>query len=121
DRVALDRLLHRAAPIEPRARAALVPAFADVLGLVHGRDALGLELRQLQLLPQPVDDLVDLQLDHEADLAVAGAARLALLLAFFPSGLQDVAGLAAALAGALLYLRLGEPQARVLEELHRHR
>src|SRR6267378_1011875 len=65
-----------AALVEARARAALVPALAGVFGLVHRRGALGLELRELELLPQPVDDLVELQFDDEADLAVAGAALL---------------------------------------------
>src|SRR5207247_5221820 len=104
-----------------RARAALVPAFADVFGLVHRRAALGLELRELELLPQPVDDLVELELHDEADLAVVGAARLALLAAFLAAGLQHIAGLAAPLARALLHRSVGEPQPRVPEELDRHR
>src|SRR5205085_5721848 len=115
DGVALHRLLHGAPAVEARARAALVPALAHVFGLVHGRGALGLEFRKLQLFPQPVDDLVDLQLDHEADLAVAGATGLAGFAAFLAPGLQDVAGLAPALARALLPLPVRKPQARVLE------
>src|SRR5207248_10530835 len=101
--------------------AALVPAFARVFVLIHGRRALRLELRELELFPQPVDDLVELELDDEADLAIVGAAGLSLLAAFFAAGLQDVARLATSLARALVDLGFGEAQARVLEELDRHR
>src|SRR4029077_20590939 len=103
DGVPLHRLLHRAPAVQARARAALVPALAHVVGLVHGGAALGLELRQLRSLPQPVDDLVDLQLDDEADLALAGAALLAGLGAVLAPLLQHVARLAAPLARALLH------------------
>jgi hypothetical protein len=120
-RVALHGFLHRAPAIEARARAALVPAFARVLVLIHGCRALGLELGKLELLPQPVDDLVELELDDEANLAVVRAAGLALLTAFFASGLEDVAGLAASLAGALVDLGFGEAQPRMLEEFDRYR
>src|SRR5205814_4509636 len=82
DGAALHRLPDRAAAIEPGGRAAPVPALAHVVGIVERRRASRLELGELQLLPQPVDDLVDLQLDHEADLAVLGAARLRGPLAF---------------------------------------
>ena len=96
-------------------------SFADVVWFIHRRGALGLELRQLQFLPQPVDDLVDLQLDDEPDLAVAGAAGAALLVALIARRLQHVARLSFALAGALLRLRLGKAKTRVLEELDRDR
>src|SRR5438105_6495349 len=120
DGVALHRLLHGAPAVEARARAALVPAFAHVLVLVHGSGALGLELGELQLLPEPVDDLVDLELDDEADLAFAGAPLAPLRVAFLAPGLQDVAGLALALARALVHLRVGEAKPRMLQELYRH-
>src|SRR5207237_2527927 len=80
----------------------------------------GLELGQLQLLPEPVDDLVDLELDDEADLAFAGAPLAPLRVAFLAPGLQDVAGLALALARALVHLRVGEAKPRMLQELYRH-
>src|SRR5687768_2896477 len=121
DRTSFDRFLHRLAAIQAGARAALVPAFAYVVGLVHGPRALGLQLGKLELFPQPVDDLVDLELHHEADLAVAGAAAFARLAAFFLARLQHVARLAAALARALAGLRVEQPEARVLEKLDRHR
>src|SRR5262245_41472742 len=116
---ALDGFLERPPPVEARSRAALVPALAHEIGLVHRRRAARLELGELQLFPQPVDDLVDLQLDHETDLAVAGPA-LARIGAGFASRLQDFAGLAAPLARALLDDRVGEAQPRVLHELDRH-
>src|SRR5439155_1013546 len=96
-------------------RAAPVPALAHVVGIVERRRAARLELGELQLLPQPVDDLVDLQLDHEADLAVLGAARLRGPLAFLASRLQHLARLAAPLARALPPLGPDQAQPRVME------
>src|SRR5205085_7118391 len=97
-RFSLDGLLQRLAPIEAGARAALVPALAHVVGVVHRRVAPRLELGELELLPEPVDDLVDLQLDHEADLAFAGAALAAVGAARVAPRLQDLSRLAAPLA-----------------------
>src|SRR5512145_199423 len=116
-RMALGGFLERAPAVEARARAALVPAFADVVGLIQRRRALGLEVRELELLPQPVDDLIDLELDHEADFAVARAG-LATLVVFFACGAQHVARLALALTGAGMRVGIEQAEARVLEELH---
>src|SRR6185295_10464854 len=96
----LDGFLDGPSAIETGAGAALVPALAHVVGLVHRRRAPRLELGELQLFPQPVDDLVHLELDHEADFALPGAA-LARIGTGLAAGLQHLAGLAAPLAGAL--------------------
>src|SRR5262249_5980447 len=119
-RPSFDGFFQGTATIQARARAAPVPAFAHVVGLVHGRGALRLEVGELQLLPDPVDALLELHLDHEAALAVLGAARLRLGVALLAPLLQHVAGLALALPGALLRARVGEAETRVLEELDRH-
>src|SRR6185503_10912380 len=66
---ALHELFERAAAIEPRARAPAVPAFANPVGFVGGADA-SLEIGKLHFFPQPVDDVVDLQLEQELNLAV---------------------------------------------------
>jgi hypothetical protein len=116
---AFYRLFQGSPAVQPGARAALVPAFALVVGLFHRVGAPGLQVGQLELLPQPVDDLVDLHLDHEAHFAVCRAAGVR-AGAVVARGPQHVARLALALARALLARRLEQAQARVLEDLHRH-
>src|SRR5574341_426708 len=116
----LDRFLQCAPSVEAGAGAALVPALAHVVGLVQRRGAPGLELRELELLPEPVDDLIDLELDDELDFAVARAAGPAFGIALFARRLQHVAGRALALAGAGPGLRIEQAKARVLEELDGH-
>ena len=59
DRAPPDRLLDRAPAIEPRTHAAFVPAFAHELS-TRIRAAFGLEIGQLQLFPQPVENVLDL-------------------------------------------------------------
>src|SRR5262249_22284225 len=70
----LDEFLERSSPIEPRSRATPVPPFADPVCVLRGADAR-LEVRQLHLLPQPVDDVVDLDLEQELDLTFVLTAR----------------------------------------------
>jgi hypothetical protein len=106
-RTPLQCFLQRAAPVEPRADAATAPAFARVV-VVLDRALLDLEVRQLQLLPEPIDDVVDLELEDElitALLVAAGAfCRLAVARRH-----ELVAGLAGALADALRLLGVAQP------------
>src|SRR4029077_13746614 len=69
----LHQLLEGAAAVEARARATAVPALADPVGLLRRPDAR-LEVRQLHLLPHPVDDVVDLELEQQLDLALIAPA-----------------------------------------------
>src|SRR5918998_4147 len=73
DRAPTDRLLHGASAIEPRAHAALVPAFADELVVFDAPRVFRLQVRELELLPQPVEDVLDLELEHELKVALAAA------------------------------------------------
>ena len=116
----LDELLEGAAPIEPRARAAPVPAFAHPVRLVRGADAR-LEIRQLHLLPEPVDDVVDLELEQELHFAFVLPARALLARAALAvRALQYIAGLGFALARAFLVLRAAQAEVIVLEHAHGH-
>src|SRR5688572_1281526 len=114
---ALDRFLQRAAPVEPRAHAAAAPAFARVIVVLDG-PRLDLQVRQLQLLPEPVDDVVDLELQDELVAALLVAAR-ALRRRSVARLDELVAGLAGALADAFGLLGVAQAQARVLEETNR--
>ena len=118
DRTPLDRFLQRAPPVEPRAHAAPAPALARVVVLAH-RAALDLEVRELQLLPEPIDDVVDLELEHELVAALVVAA-LAFARVAVRRIREHVAGLAVALADAAALARVAQAEARVLEETDRH-
>src|SRR5690606_8553016 len=115
----LDRFLERAAPIEARARAAPVPALARPVVLFR-LALLCLQIRQLHLVPEPVDDVVDAKLERVLDGAVFVAALAALLLAFLLRAADAIAGLGLPLPDALLLVRVAEPEAIVFEHPHRH-
>jgi hypothetical protein len=74
----LDGFFHGTAAVEPRSRAAAVPAFACVLLVGHTTDTR-LQIWQLELFPQPVDDVVDGQFQHELH-ATGLSGALALVL-----------------------------------------
>src|SRR5690606_4583906 len=119
DRAPLDRLLHRAATVEARPHAAAVPTLPRVVLLAH-RAALHRQVRQLQLLPEPIDDVVYLELEHELVAAVLVAAfALAVALAV-PRRRELVAGLRVALADTGALPLVAQPEARMLEEPDRH-
>src|SRR6185436_711209 len=101
-------------PVEPRAHAAPAPAFARVVVVLH-RARFDLEIRELQLLPEPIDDIVDLELQDElitALLVATGALRRRAVARLD----ELIAGLAGALAYAFGLLGVAQAQARVLEE-----
>jgi hypothetical protein len=54
-------------------RSATIPSLANEL-VVLGAAGPRLEVRQLHLFPEPVDDVVDLELEHVLDAAVLVAA-----------------------------------------------
>ena len=117
---ALHQLLEGAAPVEPRARAAPVPALADPVAVVGGPGAR-LEVRQLHLLPDPVDDVVDLELEQQLHLAFITSARALLAGSLVARRIgQYVAGLGLALARALGFFRASQAEMVVLEHAHRH-
>src|SRR5688572_15905215 len=99
-RLALHRLAHRAPAIQPGAGAAPVPAFAHEFVVARAAGA-SLEVGELHLLPEPVDDVVDLELEHVLDAAVFVAAATASGGAFALSGRADaVPGLSGSLTDA---------------------
>ena len=119
-RAPLDRFAHAAPAIEPRTRTALVPAFARpvrFLGLADAR----FQIRQLHLFPQPVDDVIDLEFEHELDAALVLAAG-ALVRAFaLLTGLrQHIAGFDVALPDTLAVIGFSQAEVIVLEHAHRH-
>src|SRR5690606_5667697 len=116
DGAALDRFLDRAAPVEPRSHAAAVPAFARVVVLAQAA-RLDLEIRQLQLFPEPVDDVVDLELEDELIAALVVAART-LARTALRRPREHVARLAVTLADALRLVLAAQPEAPVLEKAY---
>src|SRR6185312_2345686 len=102
------------------ARGAPVPALADPVAVV-GRTGARLEIGQLHLLPQPVDDVVDLELEQQLHLALVTAAGALLARSLVARRIgEHVAGLGLALARALLLLGTAQPEVIVLEHAHRH-
>src|SRR4029077_20301041 len=98
------------ARVEPRAGAAPIPALAHPFTL-GGRAGARLEVRQLHLLPQPVDDVVDLELEQELHAAVIAAAAALLTRALVLARIgEHVPGLGLALAGALLLLGIAQSE-----------
>src|SRR5262249_15129784 len=115
-----DQLLERTPSIEPRTRAASIPAFANPVRF-FGRADARLQIRQLHLFPEPVDDVVDLELQHELDFAFVLSARALLARSTLTlRSLQNVARLRSALAGTLLLLRFAQTEVIVLEHAHRN-
>src|SRR5699024_1620470 len=77
-----------------------------------------LEVGQLQLVPDPVDDILDLEFQHEAQFTVAAAAGTRLALALRLALAVDVAGFAGTLADAGFLFRAAQPEAVVFEETY---
>src|SRR6266513_4857131 len=116
----LHQLLERAAPVEARACTMAVPALADPVGFL-GRPHARLEVGQLHRLPQPVDDVVDLELEQQLHFAlVAPSGSLFTLPRLAPGSGKHVPRLGLALARALLFLRAPQAEVIVLEHAHRH-
>src|SRR5947199_10378 len=87
-----------------------VPALADPVGFL-GRPHARLEVGQLHRLPQPVDDVVDLELEQQLHFAlVAPAGSLFTLPLLAPGSGKHVPRLGLALARALLFLRAAQPE-----------
>src|SRR6185437_12328583 len=102
---ALHQLLEGAAPVESGAGAAAIPALTHPVGLLGGTDAR-LEVGELHLLPQPVDDVVDLEFQQQLHLALVLPSRTLLARTTLLGRIgEHIAGLGLALAGALLLLR----------------
>src|SRR5581483_8560940 len=101
----LHHLLEGTAPVESRAGAAPIPAFTYPVALL-GRSDTRLQVGKLHLLPQPVDDVIDLELEQELDftLVLAAAALLARAALLRRIG-EHITRLGLALSGALLLLR----------------
>src|SRR5690606_1210850 len=113
----LHELLERAAPVEARARAAPVPSLARPVGFLGRADAR-LQVRKLHLLPEPADDVVDLDLEEQLQLAfLAPAGTLARAL-IARRRAEHIARLHVALADALGLVRSPEPEVVVLEDPH---
>src|SRR6185437_7548924 len=116
----LRRLAHRAAPIQAGTRTAPVPALTPPVRFLTGARAR-LQIGQPEIFPEPVDDVVYLELEHQLDataLGTSGAllpgralvARLAQHIAWLGSTLPDARALPCAT----------QPEAIVLEHAHRH-
>jgi hypothetical protein len=118
--LAFHQLLDRTPAIQAGAGAAPVPAFAHPVAVV-GRPNARLQVRQLHFLPQPVDDVVDLDLQHQLDATIALTALTFLrTLAGRTAIGQYVAGFRLALAHALGITRVEQPEMVVLQHPHRH-
>src|SRR4029077_19565471 len=99
---ALHQLLERATSVEARACPATVPAFAYPIGLARWVGPR-LEIRQLHFLPEPIDDVVDLELQQQLHLALVAPAGTLLAGSAVARGVgEHIAGLRLALASALL-------------------
>src|SRR5262249_9640246 len=97
-----------------------VPALTYPVALIRGPGAR-LEVRQLHLLPEPVDDVVDLELQQQLHAAVIAAALALLARALVAVGIgEPVARLGLALAGPLPLLGTAQAEVVVLEHAHRH-
>src|SRR5690606_28284068 len=112
-------LLERPATVEARARAAPVPALTRPVRLV-GRADPRLQVRQPHLLPEPVDDVVDLDLEHELQLPVFSAARTLASALVAGRRAEHVARLHVALADAVRLARAPQAEVVVLEDPHRN-
>src|SRR5438093_330975 len=90
-----------ASPDEATVPPVPVPPLARPVGLLRGPHAR-LEVRQLHRVPQPVDDVVDLELEQQLHLAlVAPPGPLLALPLLAPGRGEHVSGLGLALPGAL--------------------
>src|ERR1700746_1141405 len=122
DRPPLQRLLERASSIEPGPDAASARAFANDL-LVFDRGAgLRAEIRKLELVGEPIDDVGNLAFEQQPEIAAVLAA-----LAFAAAAVdgcvrrtQRVAGFGLALSRPGLLAGIREAKARVLEKPDRY-
>ncbi len=118
----LDGFLEGAAPIQPGARAVLVPSFAHQLVVVELGIVFRLQVGQAHFFPQPIHDVVDVQFEQQPDFAFAMAAFARFRAGIGPRRMQHIAGLAFALAGfgagggAIVV----QAEARMLQEVHRN-
>src|SRR6185312_6848188 len=102
-RPAFDGLAHGTPPIEARARAVAIPALAGPVGFLraaHARPQIG----QFHFLPQPVDDVVDLELEQKFEAAVVAAAAALAGPGCAARPAEGIARLGRALSDALLLL-----------------
>ena len=124
-RAPLDGLLDGTPAVQARTGAVLVPAGAHQLLLGDGPRPPRLQVGQLEVFPQPVEDIVDGKFQQQTDLAAAAGAFLraiatGLIAVHGTRRAQQVAGLAFALAGARFQPWRGQPEARVLQQAHRY-
>src|SRR6185437_120335 len=116
----LHQLLEGAAPIEPGAGTAAIPTLTHPVGIFRRPDA-SLEVGELHLLPQPVDDVVDLEFEQQLHLALLLPSRTLLARTTLLGRIgEHIAGLGLALAGALLLLRRAQTKVIVLQHADRH-
>src|SRR5579863_163604 len=111
-------LLEGAAAIEPRARAATIPPLPYPVGFLRWTDAR-LQVGKLHLLPEPIHDVVDLELEKKLDLALVLTARAFLTGAALTARIgEHISGLGFALPRALLLLGATQPEMVMLEHAH---
>src|SRR5690606_1942952 len=115
----LHELLEGSSPVEPRACAAPIPAFARPVRLLGSADSR-LQVRQLHFLPQPVDDVVDLDLEEQLQLAFVASARALARALIARRRAEHVARLDVALADPLCFARASQLEVIVLEDTYRH-
>ena len=97
-----------------------VQAFACVLLVGHATDTR-LQVWQLELFPQPVDDVIDGQFQHELHATwLRGSLALVLAAGLVVGSAQHVARGRAPLPGGDVGLGRAQPEAVVFEQLHRY-
>ena len=100
---------------EPGTSAASIPTFADPVRLL-GRSHAGLQVGKLHLLPQPVDNVIDLEFEQELDFALVLATLALLARPPLLGGIRKyIAWLGFALTGSLLLLGAPQPEVIVFE------
>ena len=124
-RAPLDGLLDGTPAVQARTGAVLVPAGTHQLRLGDGTWPTRLQVGQLEVFPQPVEDIVDGKFQQQTDLAAAAGAFLraiatGLIAVHGTRRAQQVAGLAFALAGAHFQPWRRQPEARVFQQAHRY-
>jgi hypothetical protein len=115
-----DRLFHGASAVQARTYAALVPALAHEFDVVLPRGLLWFEIGQLQLFPQPVENVFDFELEHELKIALTAAGLVAtLILALLRlSRAQYLSRFARTLARARFALRIAQSETSMLRKTH---
>jgi hypothetical protein len=101
-----------------RRERAPIPTFAHPVRFV-GRPDARLQVGELHLLPQPVDDVVDLEFEQELDFTLILAARALFAGTALLRGIgKYIARLGFALAGTLLLFGTAQAEVIVLEHSH---